>query len=67
MNKPELLVGVGDNTCAIAAVKNGADAVYFGVRGFNMRDLGTNFSVEELPELLSYIHGANPLKRKLKE
>ena len=51
-SKPELLVGVGSFTSATAAVKNGADAVFFGVKGFNMRDLGTNFSVSELKKLM---------------
>ncbi len=54
--KPELLVGIADFTCAIAAVKNGADAVYFGVKGYNMRDLGTNFTEKELAKLMKYLH-----------
>lgn len=53
--KPELLVGVADLACTIAAVKNGADAVYFGVKGYNMRDLGTNFSESELFGLMKYL------------
>ncbi|MFA6065489.1 MAG: peptidase U32 family protein [archaeon] len=52
----ELLSGVGDMPCAIAAVKNGANAVYFGIKGYNMRDLGTNFSEKELPALMKYLH-----------
>ena len=55
-NNPELLVGIGNFSCAIAAVKNGADAVYFGVKGFNMRDLGTNFTLRELKKLMNYLH-----------
>lgn len=66
MKKPELLSGVGDFPCVISAVKNGADAVYFGVKGYNMRDLGTNFSEKELKKLMNYLHGANPEKRKVK-
>ncbi|MFH1390960.1 MAG: peptidase U32 family protein [Candidatus Diapherotrites archaeon] len=54
--KPELLVGVASFPVAIAAVKNGTDAVYFGVKGFNMRDLGTNFKTSELNKLMSYLH-----------
>ena len=54
--KPELLVGTGDFVSAIAAVKNGADAVYFGVKGFNMRDLGTNFKAGELKKLMAFLH-----------
>ena len=54
--KPELLVGVGSFSCAIAAVKNGADAVYFGIKGYNMRDLGTNFKTSELKKLMHYLN-----------
>jgi len=61
MNKPELLVGAGDFASVIAAVKNGADAIYFGVKGYNMRDLGTNFETKELKKLMQYLH-----KNKLK-
>ncbi|MDD3159662.1 MAG: U32 family peptidase [Candidatus ainarchaeum sp.] len=63
MNKkkinPELLVGAGDFKCAIAAVKNGANAIYFGVKGYNMRDLGTNFKLNELKKLMNYLHKNN--------
>ena len=31
--RPELLAPAGDRTCLIAAVENGADAVYFGLHG----------------------------------
>jgi len=54
--KPELLVGIGDFASGIAAVKNGANAVYFGVKGFSMRDLGTNFETVELKKLVSFLH-----------
>ena len=53
--KPELLIGVGSFSGAIAAVKSGADAVYFGVKGYNMRDLGTNFKASEMKKLLSVL------------
>jgi len=55
---PELLVGVADFPCAVAAIKSGADAVYFGVKGFNMRDLGTNFDSKDLPKLMKQLHAA---------
>ncbi len=54
--KPELLVGVGSFSGAIATVKNGANAVYFGIKGFNMRDLGTNFKKGEMKKLMGYLH-----------
>src|SRR5579859_2624916 len=48
--KPELLAPAGDRTCLIAAVENGADAVYFGLRGHNARARAVNFDIDELPE-----------------
>jgi U32 family peptidase len=59
MKDVELLVGVADFKGAIAAVKNGANAVYFGIKGFNMRDLGTNFEKKELKKLMGYLHKNN--------
>lgn len=58
---PELLAPAGDWDAMRAAVANGADAVYFGLRGgnFNARYRATNFAVEELPEVFRYLHGHN--------
>ena len=42
-----------------AAVANGADAVYFGLSNFNARHRATNFSLEELPNVISYLHAHN--------
>ena len=44
----------GDWTMLRAAVKSGADAVYFGVDKLNMRAKAKNFSVEELPEISKF-------------
>ncbi|MBO7500769.1 MAG: U32 family peptidase, partial [Fibrobacterales bacterium] len=49
--KPELLAPVGDMEMALAAVHNGADAVYVGVPGFNARGRSKDFSFDELREL----------------
>jgi putative protease len=48
---PELLAPAGDWEAMRAAVANGADAVYFGLRGgnFNARYRATNFAIDELP------------------
>lgn len=55
MNKKiELLSPVGDFNCLVAAVQNGADAVYFGADKFNARINGTNFSNEELKKAIEY-------------
>lgn len=42
--------------CARAAVANGADAVYFGLPGFNARLRADNFTAEELPGLMEFLH-----------
>src|ERR1700684_1312773 len=55
--KPELLSPAGDFDCVRAAVENGADAVYFGLRvGLNARSKGKNFALDELPEFMDYLH-----------
>jgi len=59
MNGPELLSPAGDWEAMRAAVANGADAVYFGLSAFNARHRAANFSVEELPEILTFLHHRN--------
>jgi putative protease len=54
--KPELLAPAGDWDALRAAVANGADAVYFGMSNFNARHRAANFTLDELPELLDYLH-----------
>ena len=52
MKKPEILAPAGDFTCLAAAVQAGADAVYLGLGGFNMRARASvNFRREDLPEI----------------
>jgi putative protease len=53
-NRPELMAPAGDWTMLRAAVSNGADAVYFGLAKLNMRAKATNFSLNELPEIISF-------------
>ena len=50
-HKPELMSPAGNWTSLQAAIHAGADAIYFGVRGFNMRDGSNNFRVTELPRI----------------
>src|SRR5687768_3015122 len=57
--QPELLAPAGDFDAMRAAVANGADAVYFGLSNFNARHRATNFSLEELPRVMDYLHGHN--------
>ena len=58
---PELLAPAGDWDALRAAVANGADAVYFGLSNFNARHRATNFSAEELPSVMRYLHERNVL------
>jgi putative protease len=54
--KPELLAPAGDWECARAAVANGANAVYFGLPAFNARMRATNFTADDLPRLMDFLH-----------
>jgi putative protease len=56
---PELLAPAGDEEALRAAVANGADAVYFGLSDFNARHRATNFTLEQLPETMQYLHENN--------
>lgn len=56
VRKPELLAPVGGKPHLIAAVNNGADAVYMGGMAFNARIFADNFSDEELPDAIRYAH-----------
>jgi U32 family peptidase len=58
-HRPELLAPAGDWDAMRAAVANGADAVYFGLSDFNARHRATNFRVQELPEVVTFLHGHN--------
>lgn len=58
-NKPELLAPAGDWDALKAAVKHGANAVYFGLPAFNARHRATNFSLDDLPEVFAYLRRHN--------
>ncbi|MBL7206684.1 MAG: U32 family peptidase [Candidatus Aenigmarchaeota archaeon] len=51
MKKPELLAPAGNFRCLTAAVNAGADAVYFGLEDFNMRQSAENFSIKDLEKI----------------
>ena len=53
---PELLSPAGDWACVRAAVANGADAIYFGLQHFNARMRADNFTLDDLPALMRYLH-----------
>lgn len=50
-NKPELLAPAGDWSMLNAAIKAGADAVYFGIDHLNMRVMAKNFELKDLKEI----------------
>lgn len=54
--RPELLAPAGSWDCAKAAVENGADAIYFGLDRFNARMRAHNFTVDDLPALMAFLH-----------
>lgn len=54
--QPELLSPAGNWDCAKAAVVNGADAIFFGLSKFNARLRADNFTEEDLPELMKFLH-----------
>jgi putative protease len=54
IRKPELMAPAGNWTMLRAAVKNGADAVYFGIGKLNMRAKAENFTIDELPEIVEF-------------
>ena len=46
----ELLSPAGDFTSLSAVVKNGADAVYIGLEGVNMRINASNFQINNIKQ-----------------
>ena len=54
--KMELLAPAGSLEAMIAAVEAGANAVYLGGKQFGARHYASNFSLEELKEVVDYCH-----------
>jgi putative protease len=54
--RPEVLAPAGDRASLEAAVRAGADAVYFGLAGFNARARAANFDAAALRETFHYLH-----------
>jgi len=59
IKKPELLSPIQDYTSLMTAIKNGADAVFFGIKGFNMRAGAKNFTINDLPKITKIAHQNN--------
>jgi putative protease len=55
----ELMAPAGDRQSLKAAVANGADAVYLGLPDFNARKRADNFTLDELPGVIEYLHNHN--------
>ena len=52
----EVLSPAGSSDALVAAVQNGADAVYLGCGSFNARVNAKNFTLEQLHQWVSYCH-----------
>ena len=57
--KPELVSPAGDQESLVTAVKNGADAVYFGVKGLSMRNMAKNFHINEMKKNMDFLKKHN--------
>ncbi|MEG1028309.1 MAG: peptidase U32 family protein, partial [Oscillospiraceae bacterium] len=55
-NNIEILSPAGDFESVVAAVQNGANAVYLGLKEFSARKNAKNFDKEELFNAVSYCH-----------
>jgi putative protease len=54
--KPELLSPAGNMESFFAAVENGADAVYFGLKDFSARANAQNFSLDDASKAIACAH-----------
>ena len=62
-SKYELLAPAGDFPSLISSVEEGTDAVYLGLKEFNMRDSAKNFELKDLKKIREI---CNKAKRKPK-
>jgi U32 family peptidase len=58
-NRITLLSPAGDWDCLRAAAANGANAVYFGLPLFNARHRAANFTLDDLPRVMRFLHARN--------
>lgn len=56
--KPELLAPAGGRAQLEAAVRFGADAVYFAADRFGLRQRAANFSLDDVPAAVAHAHAA---------
>ena len=65
-NKYELLAPAGSFPNLIAAVRAGADAIYFGLKEFSMRANAKNFTINDLEKIREICNTQGKDKRKVK-
>ena len=58
MKKHEILSPIQDFTSLSAAIEAGADAIYFGVHGYNMRVTAKNFTKDDIVKITTITHDA---------
>lgn len=56
---PELLVPAGNHEMLSTAINAGADAIYFGIKGLNMRANARNFTIDDIPQIAQKCHENN--------
>ncbi|MFZ5893670.1 MAG: DUF3656 domain-containing U32 family peptidase [Myxococcota bacterium] len=56
VRRPEVLAPAGDSEALMAAVRAGADAVYFGLQELNARARAKNFALDELAAVVRELH-----------
>lgn len=54
--RPEIVSPAGSWESLVSAISNGADAVYVGIKGLNMRYYASNFDILELPKIATFVH-----------
>ena len=52
----ELLAPAGNESCFLAAIDNGADAVYLGMSDFSARKNAENFNADNIGYYVNYAH-----------
>ncbi len=55
IKKPELVCPAGDWSSLVTAVDSGADSVYFGLKGLNMRVRADNFDILQFPKIMDFL------------
>ncbi len=58
-NRPELIVPVQEWN-SLNSVTNLADAIYFGVKSYNMRAKAKNFERKDIEQVVEFCHSQNP-------